>query len=98
MDYVRSGANLEGDAKKRYAEITTELSKLSLQFGENVLAETNAYQLVITDKKDLAGLPESEIEAAAQVAKAKKKDGWVFTLQGPSFVGFMKYADNRNLP
>ena len=97
LGFVRSGANLEGEAKKRYAEITTELSKLSLQFGENVLAETNAYQLVITDKKDLVGLPESEIEAAAQVAKAKKKEGWVFTLQGPSFVGFMKYADNRNL-
>jgi peptidyl-dipeptidase Dcp len=97
LGFVRSGANLEGDAKKRYAEITTELSKLSLQFGENVLAETNSYQLLVTDKTDLAGLPESECEAAAQVAKAKGKEGWLFTLQGPSFVGFMKYADNRNL-
>jgi peptidyl-dipeptidase Dcp len=97
LGFVRSGANLVGDAKKRYAEITTELSKLSLQFGENVLAETNSYQLLVTDKKDLAGLPESECEAAAQVAKAKGKEGWLFTLQGPSFVGFMKYADNQNL-
>jgi len=97
LGFVRSGANLEGDAKKRYAEITTELSQLSLQFGENVLAETNAYQLLITDKNDLAGIPESECEAAAQTAKSKGKAGWMFTLQGPSFVGFMKYADNGKL-
>jgi len=97
LGFVRSGANLEGEAKKRYAEITTELSQLSLKFGENVLAETNAYQLLITDKKDLAGIPESECEAAAQVAKSKEKEGWMFTLQGPSFVGFMKYADNVKL-
>ena len=97
LGFVRSGANLEGDAKRRYAEITTELSKLSLQFGENVLAETNAYQLVITDKKDLAGIPEAECEAAAHAAKSKKKEGWLFNLQGPSFGAFMKYADNREL-
>ena len=97
LGFIRNGANLKGEAKKRYAEITTELSKLSLQFGENVLAETNAYQLVITDKNDLAGLPESECDAAAQTAKSKGKKGWIFTLQGPSYVGFMKYADNRKL-
>ena len=97
LGFVRSGANLEGKAKKRYAEITTELSQLSLQFGENVLAETNAYQLLVTDQKDLAGLPDSEREAATQTAKSKGKEGWVFTLQGPSFVGFMKYADNGKL-
>jgi len=97
LGFVRSGANLEGDAKKRYAEITTELSKLTLKFGENVLAETNAYQLVITDKKDMAGIPEAESEAAAQAAKQKGKEGWLFNLQGPSFGAFMKYADNRKL-
>jgi len=97
LGFVRSGANLEGDAKKRYAEITTELSKLSLQFDENVLAETNAFQLIVTDEKDLAGLPDSEREAAAHAAKSKGKEGWLFTLQGPSFVGFMKYADNVKL-
>ena len=97
LGFVRSGANLEGDAKVRYAEITTELSQLSLKFGENILAETNGYQLLITDPADLAGLPESEIEEAALVAKAKEQQGWIFTLHGPSFVGFMKYADNRNL-
>ena len=95
LGFVRSGANLEGDTKKRYAEIITELSKLSLQFSENILAETNAYQLVISDPADLAGLPESEIEAAAQMAKAKETEGWLFTLHGPSFVGFMKYADSQ---
>ena len=97
LGFVRSGANLEGEAKKRYAVISTELSKLSLQFSENILAETNAYQLVISDPKELAGLPESETEAAAQMAKAKEKEGWLFTLHGPSFVGFMKYADNQEL-
>ena len=97
LGFVRSGANLEGEAKKRYAEITTELSQLSLQFGENILAETNAYQLLISDEKDLAGIPEAEREAAAQTAKSKGKEGWLFTLQGPSFVGFMKYADNSKL-
>ena len=97
LGFVRSGANLEGDAKKRYAEITTELSQLSLKFDENVLAETNAFQLIVTNEKDLAGLPDYEIEAAAQAAKSKGKEGWLFTLHGPSFVGFMKYADNSQL-
>src|ERR1035437_3504529 len=97
IGFVRGGANLEGDAKKRYAEIVTELSQLSLQFGENILAETNSYQLLVTDPDDLAGLPDSEREAAAQTAKSKGKEGWLFTLHGPSFVGFMKYADSRKL-
>jgi peptidyl-dipeptidase Dcp len=95
--FVRSGANLEGAAKERFAAINTELSKLSLQFGENVLAETNAYKLVLTDKKDLTGLPESEIEAAAQLAKSKNTGGWLFNLQGPGYVAFMKFAENRKL-
>ena len=93
--FIRGGANLEGEAKKRYAEINTELSKLSLKFGENVLAETNAYSLLITNEKDLAGLPDADREAAAQLAKAKGKEGWMFNLQGPSYIAFMKFADNR---
>jgi peptidyl-dipeptidase Dcp len=97
LGFVRSGANLEGDSKKRYAEITTELSKLTLKFGENVLAETNSYQLVISDEKDMAGIPEAEREAAAAAAKQKGKEGWLFNLQGPSYGAFMKYADNRSL-
>lgn len=95
--FERSGANLTGDAKTRYAEITTELSKLSLTFGENVLAETNAYEMLITDAKDLAGLPEGVIEAAAQAAKAKEKTGWLFNLQYPSMGPFLMYAENRAL-
>jgi peptidyl-dipeptidase Dcp len=97
LGFVRSGANLEGEAKIRYAEITTELAQLSLQFGEHILAETNGYELLITEPQELAGLPESELEAASQTAKSKKKKGWLFSLQGPSFVGFMKYADSRTL-
>ncbi len=95
--FVRSGANLEGSAKERFAQINTELSELSLKFGENVLAETNAYQLLITDKNDLSGLPESEIEAAAQLAQSKKKEGWMFNLQGPGYIAFMKFAAKRKL-
>lgn len=95
--FVRSGANLEGAAKERFAQINTELSELSLKFGENVLAETNAYQLLITDQKELSGLPESEVEAAAQLAKAKGKEGWMFNLQGPGYIAFMKFSDNRKL-
>jgi peptidyl-dipeptidase Dcp len=95
--FVRNGANLKGEAKTRYAEITTELSKLSLKFGENVLAETNAYILHITDEKDLSGLPDPVKEAAAQLAKSKEKEGWMFNLQFPSYGPFLKYADNRKL-
>ncbi len=95
--FVRSGANLEGASKIRFGEINTELSKLSLKFGENVLAETNSYQLLVTDKKDLSGLPEGEIEAAAQLARAKKKEGWMFNLQGPVYMSFMKFADSKKL-
>ena len=95
--FVRSGANLEGAARDRFAEINTELARQSLIFGENVLAETNAYQLIVADKKDLAGLPKSEVEAASHLAKAKKKEGWMFNLQGPGYIAFLKYADNRKL-
>jgi len=95
--FVKRGALLTGEEKERYREITTELSKLTLTFGQNVLAETNAYELHITDEKELAGLPDAIIAAAAADAKAKEKEGWVITLQFPSYVPFMKYADNRAL-
>ena len=97
LGFVRNGANLSEEQKTRYREISTELSKLSLQFSENVLAETNAFELLITDEKDLSGLPEFARDAAAHTAKAKEKEGWLFTLQYPSFLPFMKYADNREL-
>ena len=95
--FVRSGANLNASDKDKYRAITKELSQLGLTFQQNVLAETNAYELLITDKKDLGGLPESIVEMAAQTAKSKEKDGWLFNLQYPSYVPFLKYADNRDL-
>jgi peptidyl-dipeptidase Dcp len=95
--FSRNGANLPEDKKNRLREIDKELSKLSLEFGENVLAETNAYQLHITDEKDLSGLPEGTIEAARELAMSLEKEGWVFTLDYPSYVPFVTYADNREL-
>jgi peptidyl-dipeptidase Dcp len=95
--FSRNGANLSEDKKKRLREIDAELAKLKLTFGENVLAETNKYQLHLTKEADVAGLPEGEKEAAAQLAKAKDKDGWLITLDYPSYIPFMKYANNRKL-
>ncbi|MCW0481541.1 M3 family metallopeptidase [Gaoshiqia sediminis] len=95
--FVRNGANLGETEKVRYREITSELSKLGLQFQQNVLAETNAFELHIIKEADLSGLPEFAREAAALTAKQKNKEGWIFTLQYPSYVPFMKYADNREL-
>jgi peptidyl-dipeptidase Dcp len=95
--FVRSGANLEGEAKVKYRALTAELSKLTLQYGQNILKETNNYELVITDKAQLAGLPESTLEAAALTAKEKGKEGWVFTLDAPSYIPFMTYCENREL-
>lgn len=96
--FIRNGADLNEKDKARFKEITKKLSQLSLTFGENILAETNDYELVISDEKDLSGLPDSAIRQAANTAKAKGKEGkWVFTLQAPSFVPFMENADNRSL-
>jgi peptidyl-dipeptidase Dcp len=96
--FKRGGAELPPEAKAKLRAIDEELSTLGPQFAENVLKATNAYELVIRDKRGLAGLPDSAVEAAAQAAKEKGKDGaWVFTLQGPSFLAFMKYAEDREL-
>ena len=95
--FSRNGANLNDSDKTELRKIDAELSKLSLQFGENVLAETNAFEMHITNVDDLAGLPESEQEAAKEIAKLKGKDGWVFTLDYPSYIPFMTYAENREL-
>lgn len=95
--FIRRGAGLTGEAKEKYKELTTKLSTLSLQFGEKNLKENNNYKLVITDKEQLAGLPEGIIEAAAHTAKEKNINGWVFTLDVPSYSPFLKYADNRPL-
>jgi Zn-dependent oligopeptidase len=95
--FSRNGANLAEDKKTQLREIDKELSKLSLQFGENTLAETHAFQLHLTDYKHLAGLPEGTIEAARSLAKAQEKEGWIFTLDHPSYIPFVTYADNREL-
>ncbi|UFH35839.1 M3 family metallopeptidase [Flavobacterium acetivorans] len=95
--FSRNGANLAEDKKAKLREIDKELSKTSLKFGENVLAETQAFQLHLTDEKDLSGLPEGTIEAARSLAKSQEKNGWIFTLDYPSYVPFVTYADNREL-
>ncbi|MEZ5105652.1 MAG: M3 family metallopeptidase [Draconibacterium sp.] len=97
ISFIRQGANLSNQDKEKFREISTELSKLSLNFGDNVLKETNNYELHIIDKNQLNGLPESALEAAAGLAKAKNKEGWIFNLNMPSYLPFMKYADNREL-
>jgi len=91
--FARNGANLNEDAKNKLRKIDAQLSTLSLKFGENVLAETNAFELHITNENDLAGLPESAKEAA----KSKDKEGWIFTLDYPSYIPFLTYIDNREL-
>ena len=95
--FVRQGANLQGEAKERYRELSKQLSILSMQFGENNLKEMNDYQLVLTKESQLKGLPENIIEAAAETAKEKNLDGWVFTLHAPSYRPFMEYSDCRQL-
>jgi len=91
--FARNGANLNKEDKSKLREIDAKLATLSLKFGENVLAETNAFELHITNENDLAGLPESEKEAA----KSNDKEGWVFTLDYPSYIPFLTYIDNREL-
>ncbi len=95
--FSRNGANLPPSKKQQLREIDAELAKLKLKFGENVLAETNKYEMHLTDAADLDGLPEAAKEAAAQLAKSKDKEGWMITLQYPSYIPFMKYGKNRGL-
>ena len=95
--FTRNGANLSEKDKETLREIDGKLSKLKLQFGENVLAETNKFYLRITNEKELSGLPDGVIEMAAQTAKEKKMTGWVFTLDYPSYVPFVTYSNLREL-
>ncbi len=95
--FSRNGANLSQDKKEKLREIDKELSTLKLKFGENVLAETNNFELHLIKEELLSGLPEGVVEAAKQLAEAKGKDGWLFTLDYPSYIPFMTYADNRDL-
>lgn len=97
-DFVRAGANLSDEDKDKLKKINVELSKLTTQFGQNLLAETNAYQLLVEDEGDLKGLPSAVKAAAAATANEKGKEGkWVFTLSNPSIMPFLQYAENRAL-
>jgi peptidyl-dipeptidase Dcp len=97
-DFVRGGANLAPEQKKRYREINQELSAVGIRFGDNLLKETNGYRLVVEKKADLAGLPAGVVAAAADAAKAAKLEGkWVFTLHAPSIWPFLTFAENREL-
>lgn len=95
--FSRNGALLNEEKKNRLREIDTDLAKLKLTFGENVLAETNSYFKHITNAEDLAGIPEGAQEAAAALAQSKGLEGWVFTLDFPSYMPLITYADNREL-
>ncbi|MGC9343578.1 MAG: M3 family metallopeptidase, partial [Bacteroidales bacterium] len=96
--FVRGGANLPEEEKEKLRKINEELSVLSLKFGQNVLKETNDYKLVIENEEDLSGLPEGVISAAAETATEMGEEGkWVFTVQKPSMLPFLTYADNREL-
>lgn len=95
--FEKNGANLSEEGKEKFRELSKKLSLLTLKYGQNVLSATNAYKLNVTDKADLAGLPDAIIEAAAQKAKSNEMEGWVFDLTYPSYAPFMKYAENREL-
>ncbi|NDW08945.1 M3 family metallopeptidase [Dysgonomonas sp. 520] len=97
-NFVRSGILLDGSQKDRMREINKELGLLTLSFGNNLLAETEDFKLVIEDEKDLAGLPKDVIAVAAEAANANGQEGkWIFTLQKPSWMPFLQYAENRDL-
>ena len=96
--FVRGGANLTDESKEEFRKINEELSVLSVQFGENVLNETNTFELVIDNKDDLEGLPENVISGAAETAKDKGYTGkWVFTIHKPSMIPFLQYSAKRDL-
>lgn len=95
--FARNGANLPAEDKAVFSKISEELSLASLRFGKNVLDATNAYILCLTDEAQLAGLPDFVREAAAAEAASRGKEGWVFTLDRPSFMPFMQYSDIREL-
>jgi peptidyl-dipeptidase Dcp len=96
-NFILGGAALKEDERKRFRAISEELATLSLKFEENVLEETNSFEMYLTDKDDLAGLPESSVEMASLEAEMRKKQGWVFTLHFPSYVPFMQYSERRDL-
>jgi len=95
--FILGGAGLAEEKRKRFREVSEELSQISLMFEENVLEETNAFELHLTDPSDLRGLPDGIIEMASAEATRKNRTGWVFTLHYPSYVPFMQYSEKREL-
>ncbi|WP_299115409.1 M3 family metallopeptidase [uncultured Winogradskyella sp.] len=95
--FSRNGANLEESQKEKLRAIDKELSQLKLKFGEHILAETNKFEMLLNDESDLSGLPDGAKEAAKQLAESKEKDGWLITLDYPSYIPFMTYANDRAL-
>ena len=95
--FLRHGACLNPEDKKRFSDLQVELSTLTLQFSQNELKQTNAFQLHLTSEEQLSGLPQTAIDAAAQAAQEKQLPGWLITLHFPSYQPFMTYADNRKL-
>ncbi|WP_370091249.1 M3 family metallopeptidase [Winogradskyella sp.] len=95
--FSRNGANLPKDKKEKLRAIDKELSQLKLKFGEHILAETNKFEMHLTDESEVSGLPDGAKEAARQLAESKDKDGWIITLNYPSYIPFMTYADDRKL-
>ena len=95
--FLRTGANLPKEKKEELSELRTKLSQLSLQFSQNELHDTNAWTMHLTSEDELIGLPESAVAAARQEAEARNLDGWVITLQAPSYGPFMQYSQRRDL-
>lgn len=96
-NFVLGGADLDEKGKAKFRKISEELSQLTVKFEENVLNDTNLFELNITDAEDLAGIPENIADMAALEAKQRNREGWIFTLHYPSYIPFMKYCDNRDL-
>ena len=93
--FFNKGANLSPQNKDRYREISTELNLLELQFNHNILKDESCFELLLTDEKDISGLPKNVLEAAAVEAKNREQEGWIFTLSNPSYIPFMRDANNR---
>jgi oligopeptidase A len=96
-DFRLGGADLPSESKAEFKENAQQLARLSSRFNDNVLDETNAFELIVTDEGDLAGIPEDVIDAARQTAEAEGKTGWKFTLHAPSYLPVLQYADKRSL-
>jgi oligopeptidase A len=96
-DFRLGGADLPSESKAEFKENAQQLARLSSRFNDNVLDETNAFELIVTDRGDLAGIPEDVIDAARQAAQAESRNGWKFTLHAPSYLPVMQYAENRSL-